>query len=65
MQVRRDYLAWTPAEREQKQDGAIVVPQHGIEAHQNLMNVTRQGPVTPPEPIKEEEPREKTAESTE
>ena len=39
-QVRRDYLAWTPAEKEQREDGAHVIPQHGIEEHQNMMNPT-------------------------
>ncbi|KAM7205806.1 ammonium transporter [Naviculisporaceae sp. PSN 640] len=65
VEVRRDYLAWTPAEREQKEDGAVVVPQHGIEEHQNMLNntiVARSAPATPPNnsPVKE-----KTAESTE
>ncbi|KAM7202168.1 ammonium transporter [Rhypophila sp. PSN 637] len=62
VEVRRDYLAWTPAEREQKQDGAVVVPQHGIEEHQNMMTntiVARSAPSTPPDA-----PKEKTAEST-
>jgi ammonium transporter, Amt family len=37
VEVRRDYLAWTPAEKDPKEDGAKIVPQHGIEEHQNLM----------------------------
>jgi len=38
VEVRRDYLAWTPAEKDPKEDGARVLPQHGIEEHQNMMN---------------------------
>ncbi|RKU42349.1 hypothetical protein DL546_005867 [Coniochaeta pulveracea] len=37
VEVRRDYLAWTPADKDQKEDGVHIVPQHGIEGHQNLM----------------------------
>lgn len=37
VEVRRDYLAWTPAEKDQKEDGVRIVPQHGIEGHQNMM----------------------------
>ena len=37
-QVRRDYLAWTPAEKDPKEDGTRIIPQHGIEEHQNMMN---------------------------
>lgn len=40
-QVRRDYLAWTPAERDPKEDGVVVVPQHGIAGHQVLVDGTR------------------------
>ncbi|KAK4097522.1 ammonium transporter [Parathielavia hyrcaniae] len=36
VEVRRDYLAWTPAEKDPKQDGAVVIPQHGIDGHQEL-----------------------------
>ncbi|EGS18997.1 uncharacterized protein CTHT_0056170 [Thermochaetoides thermophila DSM 1495] len=57
VEVRRDYLAWTPAEREPKADGAVIIPQHGIEGHQALLESTRQNtptpqgsaPATPPE----------------
>lgn len=38
VEVRRDYLAWTPAEKEPKSDGVRIVPQHGIEGHQILMS---------------------------
>lgn len=57
VEVRRDYLAWTPAEKEQREDGAVVIPQHGIEGHQDLVNSTRvSAPPTPPSelPTKEE-----------
>ncbi|KAH8890845.1 ammonium transporter MEP1, variant [Thozetella sp. PMI_491] len=37
VEVRRDYLAWTPAEKDQREDGARIIPQHGIEEHQNMM----------------------------
>ena len=37
-QVRRDYLAWTPAEKDPKEDGAVVIPQHGIAGHQDLVD---------------------------
>lgn len=40
VEVRRDYLAWTPAEKEQKPDGVHVIPQHGIEAHAAMANGT-------------------------
>ncbi|KAK4191765.1 putative ammonium transporter [Podospora australis] len=57
VEVRRDYLAWTPAEKEQREDGAHVIPQHGIEGHQDLVNSTRaSAPPTPPsEPATKEE----------
>ncbi|KAK4164218.1 ammonium transporter MEP3 [Cladorrhinum sp. PSN259] len=53
VEVRRDYLAWTPAEKEQREDGAVVIPQHGIEGHQDLVNTARgsvpvSAPGTPP-----------------
>jgi Amt family ammonium transporter len=57
VEVRRDYLAWTPAEKEQREDGAVVIPQHGIEGHQDMVNSTRvSAPPTPPSepPTKEE-----------
>ncbi|ERT03121.1 ammonium transporter MEP1 [Sporothrix schenckii 1099-18] len=41
VEVRRDYLAWTPAEKDPKEDGIRIIPQHGIEGHQMLMNGTR------------------------
>ncbi|CAK7219565.1 low affinity high capacity ammonium permease [Sporothrix curviconia] len=41
VEVRRDYLAWTPAEKDPKEDGCRIIPQHGIEGHQMLMNGTR------------------------
>ncbi|KAH6853411.1 ammonium transporter [Chaetomium sp. MPI-CAGE-AT-0009] len=41
VEVRRDYLAWTPAERDPKEDGAVVVPQHGIAGHQDLVDSAR------------------------
>lgn len=37
-QVRRDYLAWTPAEKDPREDGAVVIPQHGIAGHQDLVD---------------------------
>ncbi|KAK4461879.1 ammonium transporter MEP3 [Cladorrhinum samala] len=53
VEVRRDYLAWTPAEKEQRENGAVVIPQHGIEGHQDLVNNARgsvpvSAPGTPP-----------------
>ncbi|KAK3328850.1 ammonium transporter AmtB-like domain-containing protein [Apodospora peruviana] len=68
VEVRRDYLAWTPAEKEQKEDGVVVAPQHGIEEHQNLMNSSRHAPAALPEPTEEgaaNEPEKKRPESTE
>ena len=44
-QVRRDYLAWTPADKEQKEDGVVPAPAHGIAGHQTLANNTQ--PTTP------------------
>jgi Amt family ammonium transporter len=38
VEVRRDFLAWTPAKEEPSGDGTKIVPQHGIEEHQNLAN---------------------------
>lgn len=40
VEVRRDFLAWTPAQQEQRIDGVGLVPQHGIEEHQMLANGT-------------------------
>ncbi|KAK1769533.1 ammonium transporter family-domain-containing protein [Phialemonium atrogriseum] len=45
VEVRRDYLAWTPAGRDQKDDGVEMIPQHGIEAHQNMMNTPTHRPI--------------------
>jgi Amt family ammonium transporter len=42
VEVRRDFLAWTPAKEEPSGDGTKIVPQHGIEEHQNLANTTGQ-----------------------
>ncbi|KAK4129327.1 ammonium transporter [Parathielavia appendiculata] len=36
VEVRRDYLAWTPAEKDPREDGVVVIPQHGIDGHQEL-----------------------------
>ncbi|KAK0731228.1 ammonium transporter MEP1 [Lasiosphaeris hirsuta] len=47
VEVRRDYLAWTPAEKDQKDDGVIVAPQHGIAEHQTMANSGH--PVAAPE----------------
>jgi Amt family ammonium transporter len=69
-QVRRDYLAWTPAEKDPKEDGVVVIPQHGIAGHQDLVdNVRLRGPssskaessapATPP-PEREPEPPKAT-----
>ncbi|KAK3693753.1 ammonium transporter AmtB-like domain-containing protein [Podospora appendiculata] len=63
VEVRRDYLAWTPADREQKEDGIVVPPQHGIEEHQNLMNSSRHAAAAIPEPTETGE-KIKTADST-
>jgi len=48
VEVRRDYLAWTPADNIQKQDGIHVEPQHGILAHQEIAK-SAHAPPTPPE----------------
>lgn len=44
VEVRRDFLAWTPAKEEPVADGHRIVPQHGIEGHQNLANTAGQSP---------------------
>ncbi|KAL2023450.1 hypothetical protein VTK56DRAFT_2446 [Thermocarpiscus australiensis] len=44
VEVRRDYLAWTPAEKEQKENGVVVIPQHGIEGHQHLVDSALRAP---------------------
>ncbi|KAL1835324.1 hypothetical protein VTJ49DRAFT_7037 [Mycothermus thermophilus] len=41
VEVRRDYLAWTPAEKDPKENGVVIIPQHGIEGHQDLINNTQ------------------------
>ncbi|KAK4116875.1 ammonium transporter [Canariomyces notabilis] len=46
VEVRRDYLAWTPADNNQKEDGAVVIPQHGIAGHQDLVDSARKGPAS-------------------
>lgn len=38
VEVRRDFLAWTPAKEEPTADGHRFVPQHGIEEHQHMAN---------------------------
>ncbi|KAK7720055.1 low affinity high capacity ammonium permease [Diaporthe eres] len=43
VEVRRDFLAWTPAQQEQRIDGVGLVPQHGIEEHQMLANGNARG----------------------
>ncbi|KAK3354990.1 ammonium transporter MEP1 [Neurospora tetraspora] len=66
VEVRRDYLAWTPAEKEQRQDGDIIVPQHGIEGHQDLLSSSRHGANMSEFPHHEEEdPREKAGSTSE
>lgn len=40
VEIRRDYLAWTPTARDPLGDGVRIAPQHGIEEHQNMMNTT-------------------------
>jgi Amt family ammonium transporter len=44
VEVRRDFLAWTPAKEEPVGGGHRFVPQHGIEEHQNLANTNGQSP---------------------
>ncbi|KAL2270898.1 hypothetical protein VTJ83DRAFT_269 [Remersonia thermophila] len=57
VEVRRDYLAWTPAEKDPKENGVVIIPQHGIEGHQDLANNSQlrggsssgnSAPATPP-----------------
>ncbi|KAI0896915.1 ammonium permease [Annulohypoxylon nitens] len=38
VEVRRDFLAWTPAKEEPTSGGHRFIPQHGIEEHQNMAN---------------------------
>ena len=42
VEVRRDFLAWTPAKEDPHSDAHRFIPQHGIEEHQNLANTTGQ-----------------------
>ncbi|RYP28131.1 hypothetical protein DL767_007349 [Monosporascus sp. MG133] len=42
VEVRRDFLAWTPAHEEPHSDGHRIIPQHGIEEHQNMANTNGQ-----------------------
>ncbi|KAI0432085.1 ammonium transporter MEP1 [Xylaria sp. FL1042] len=44
VEVRRDFLAWTPAKEEPVADGHRIIPQHGIEEHQNLANTAGHSP---------------------
>jgi Amt family ammonium transporter len=46
VEVRRDFLAWTPAKEEPSGDGTKIVPQHGIEGHQDLANTNGHSPDT-------------------
>lgn len=40
VEVRRDFLAWTPAQQHQNANGGGLIPTHGIEEHQNMMAST-------------------------
>lgn len=42
VEVRRDFLAWTPAKEEPTAGGHRFIPQHGIEEHQNMANTNGQ-----------------------
>lgn len=44
VEVRRDFLAWTPVKEEPVAGGHRFVPQHGIEEHQNLANTNGLSP---------------------
>ncbi|GAW14592.1 hypothetical protein ANO14919_039950 [Xylariales sp. No.14919] len=44
VEVRRDFLAWTPAKEEPVANGHRIIPQHGIEEHQNLANTAGHSP---------------------
>ncbi|KAI0966338.1 ammonium transporter MEP1 [Xylaria arbuscula] len=44
VEVRRDFLAWTPAKEEPVADGHRIIPQHGIEEHQDLANTAGLSP---------------------
>ncbi|KAI8953874.1 ammonium transporter MEP1 [Xylaria longipes] len=56
VEVRRDFLAWTPAKEEPVANGHRFIPQHGIEEHQNLANTTG---FSPPNTSRIEETQEK------
>lgn len=49
VEVRRDYLAWTPAAHEQKPNGLEVIPQHGIPELAQMNGARSSAPSTPPE----------------
>ena len=38
VEVRRDFLAWTPAKEDPHSGNAQIVPQHGIEEHAHMAN---------------------------
>lgn len=42
VEVRRDFLAWTPAKEDPHSDVHRIIPQHGIEEHQNMANTNGQ-----------------------
>ncbi|RYP56478.1 hypothetical protein DL771_011797 [Monosporascus sp. 5C6A] len=42
VEVRRDFLAWTPAHEDPHSAGHRIIPQHGIEEHQNMANTNGQ-----------------------
>ncbi|KAI1158938.1 ammonium transporter [Nemania serpens] len=46
VEVRRDFLAWTPVKEEPVAGGHRFVPQHGIEEHQNMANTNGHSPPT-------------------
>lgn len=41
VEVRRDFLAWTPTQQHQNTNDGALIPTHGIEEHQNMMNTSR------------------------
>jgi ammonium transporter, Amt family len=48
VEVRRDFLAWTPAQQDQVTDLNKFPPQHGIEEHQNMMPKSGNSTTTEP-----------------
>lgn len=36
VEVRRDFLAWSPQRGQPAQDGAVIEPQHGIQEHATM-----------------------------